>query len=117
LTLSGLIYLLKNDLKKGLNIHVSYLFKFSRFKLHREVFLKLHDELEVFLKLHDELIFSRFKFAFLEVHDEVLRRENQFSRFRVFAFLDREVHHNNFLSVSGDLEAAPVKITIKFKII
>jgi hypothetical protein len=66
--------ILKNDLKKGLNIHVSYLFKFSRFKLHREVFLKLHDE----------LIFSRFKFAFLEVHDEVLRRENQFSRFRVF---------------------------------
>jgi hypothetical protein len=28
----------------------------------------------------------RFIFAFLEVHDEVLRRENQFSRFRVFAF-------------------------------
>jgi hypothetical protein len=26
--------------------------------------------------------FSRFKFAFLEVHGEVLKRENQFSRFR-----------------------------------
>jgi hypothetical protein len=94
LTLSGLIYLLKNDLKKGLNIHVSYLFKFSRFKLHREVFLKLHYE----------LIFSRFKFAFLEVHDEVLRRENQFSRFRVFAFLDREVHHNILYAPSASID-------------